>query len=95
MPLSQAKIDAYAAMESAIEKLRDAFDADPETPQGKTGEVITAWILVTNGVKFWDAGDPDRPDDDEVMQPVTATYAKRGQAPIVSHGLALAFLTDS
>lgn len=85
MTFSQAKIDAHAAMDAAVEQLRDAYREDEENRN--VDGVINGWLLITSEMTLYTNADDDPPDDPDAMKNVIGSYSKRGQAAILSYGL--------
>jgi hypothetical protein len=78
MTYSQEKIDAYAALDKAIEQLRVAH--------GYTDDMLTGYVLLTSSVKFQEPCD-DPACDDIDLDMSNGWFTKRGQDPTLSYGI--------
>lgn len=79
MTYSQERIDAYEALEEAINRVRKAHGADDD--------MLTGFIVLTSAVEFKEP-DPDNPEHDDLdVTPYNGWYSRRGQDPTLSFGI--------
>jgi hypothetical protein len=79
MTYSQAKIEAYAKLDEAVEALR-AVDRDPN--------VLIGYVLLTCAVELDDdTNESDENVDDMDMTSISGWYSRRGQSPTLSYGI--------
>jgi hypothetical protein len=90
MTFSQARIDAYANLESAILQLQEVIRVECEVEP--TNGVLDGWLLITSHMESFDEDDEDKPLDDDEMKNVIGCYSKRGSMAIVNQALALEYL---
>jgi hypothetical protein len=90
MTFSQARIDAYAQLESAIMHLQDVIASEQSEPSEDV--VLGDWLLITSGMAMFQADDPDKPLDDDEMKNIIGMYSKRGSMAIVNQALAQEYL---
>jgi hypothetical protein len=87
MTYTQQKIDAYAALEDAVEKLRAAYRVDEleEDPDDEPS-ILTGYVLVTSSIRF--SGPSDDPRDDDLdTTGVGGMFSRRGQDPTMTYGI--------
>ena len=78
MTYRKEKVEAYAALEEAIEKVRQVY--------GYTDDVLTGWTVITASVKYVEPCDnPDCDDMDSVSN--GGIYTRRGQDPTLTSGM--------
>lgn len=81
MTYSQAKIDAYAKLDEAVEAIRAAYRDDDDQ------DILTGYILLTSAIEFC-AVEPDNPRRDDLdTVSCIGWYSKRGQNPVLSYGI--------
>lgn len=90
MTFSQARIDAYDQLESAIKHLQDVIASESDRPVEDVA--LTDWLLITSGMAVFHEDDEDKPLDDEEMKNIIGTYSKRGSMAIVNQALAQEYL---
>ncbi len=85
MTYSQAKIDAYAQLEIAINNLRDIYTSEDKNDDEPN--ILTGWVLLTSGIEFCQPEPDDLYCDDVDTKSVMGFYSCRGQDPTLSHGI--------
>jgi hypothetical protein len=88
MTLSQAKIEAFAEVETAIEKLVEAFRIEDDPEDVNKGAMLTGWLIVTNEVKLFNPDEIEEGDDEQDLKTIQGAYTRRGQNPLLSMALA-------
>lgn len=83
MTYTQAKIDAYAQLETAIENIRTVYF----TEDGEDPNVLTGWVLLTSSIEFSEPDPSDPNQDDADTRSCGGFYSRRGQDPTLSYGI--------
>jgi hypothetical protein len=83
MTYSQAKIDAFAKLDEAVDALRAAYSAEDDE---KDKSVLTGYVLLTSAIEFVDKSD-DVKDDDLDTVSLCGAYSRRGQDPTLTYGI--------
>lgn len=86
MTFSQAKIDAYAQLDAAIDNLREVYQTEDQDGDHDP-DVLKGWVLLTGTVKFRDPDSDDPMADDVDLTSRVGWYEKRGQDPVYSYGI--------
>lgn len=84
MPLTEAKAQAMAALEKAVDMLTAAYRVDESEPP----TMNFGYLLIVGEMRFQTPDEADEDSDEMEVTDVMGSYSKRGQSPTISLGLA-------
>lgn len=83
MTYTPEKIAAYAALDEAVDKLREAYAKEDDDPDES---VLTGYVLVTSSIVFEKQQDDPKWDDLDTSA-LCGIYSRRGQDPTLTCGI--------